>query len=253
MIVYFYIGFLGLFVGSFLNVLADRLPNGEDVISKRSHCDKCKRILAWYELIPVLSFVLQKGRCRKCKTKLSWQYPLSELLTGVVFFLVSYFSITNHQLLIINLIIASCLIVIFIADLKYMIIPDEMLIVLVVAALIKIFFVTGLSYSVSCFLSAFFAFVFFLSIYLITKSKGMGFGDVKLAPVLGLVLGFPDTVIAFYTAFLTGAFIGVILLIGGKKGLKSRIAFGPFLIIGTVISILFKTQILIIWKKYTGL
>ena len=226
--------FFGLCIGSFLNVLADRLPKEENVLWDRSRCDYCKKSLRWHELIPIVSFIAQRGRCLRCHKKLSLQYPLVELVTGIGFALLH-----AHPT---SLIIFCAFLVILIADLKFQIIPDSMVLALAIGVVLR----TGLVVPnlVTGVLSA----LFFYCIWLSTRGKGMGFGDVKLAGVLGLLLGFPMTVFALYIAFLTGATVGVILIIGKRKTLKSKIAFGPFLIFGAVGTILFHQQLLVLWN-----
>lgn len=253
MLLFFFIP--GLSIGSFLNVLIDRLPRGESILG-RSYCESCKKTLSWKDLIPVLSFVYLRGRCRYCKTKLSLYYPLVELLTGILFvFTIYYLLITNlstNYLIssIYYLIIVSSLIVIFFADLKYGIIPDKIIFPAIVVSLIYItiptFYPQFSNIPLSIFnhlLSAVGALLFFLFIYLIAKGKGMGLGDVKLSFLIGLVLGFPGAVLALYIAFLTGGFIGIILILWKKKTLISAIPFGPFLVIGCGISLFFQDQI----------
>src|SRR3989344_7805016 len=220
---------LGLCVGSFANVLIDRLPKGESVWFGRSHCDHCKKTLRWFELIPLLSYVLQGGRCRRCNKTLSLQYPIIELVTGIGFL---YLPWTEW-------IIFSSLLVIFVTDLKYMIIPDSMIVIGVIGSIgaIRENMLAGLG-----------AVLFFLVLYLITRGRGLGFGDAKLAFLLGLWLGFPRIIIALYLAFLTGAVVGVTLILGRKKKLKSKIAFGPFLVIGAIGAYFYSGQILTWWE-----
>lgn len=239
---------LGLAWGSFLNVLIDRLPKQEDVLWGRSHCDYCKKVLRWYELVPVVSFLLQKGRCLRCRKKLSWQYPVVELVTALGF--VGIWQTTSFFLPITfsAWFLFSSFLVTFVADIKYQIIPDSMVVVGIVSSVAWLWF--GLPHTDfpehflagagSCFL-------FFL-LWLFTKKRGMGLGDVKLSFVLGLLLGYPEIVMALYVAFLTGAFVGVILIIGGTKTLKSKIAFGPFLVIGAGAIILFHSLSMHLWN-----
>ena len=225
---------VGLFIGSFLNVLVDRLPNGEDVISGRSHCDFCKKNLAWYELIPVVSFVLQGGKCRNCKKKLSWQYPAMEVVTAILYGLISWYFFPMHILLGIGaLILSSALLVTFVADIKYFIIPDSMILVGLLGGLIYFAGSSGEFFVLRTIVGIITCALFFL-LWLITHKRGIGFGDVKFAFLLGFILGFPQVITALYIAFLTGAAVGIILILGGKKKLKSRVPFGPFLIIGFV-------------------
>ena len=231
-------GILGLFFGSFLNVLIDRLPQGKDVISGRSVCDYCGKTLRWYELIPVVSFLLQGAKCRRCHKKLSWQYPGIEIVTAIVFFLISQ-RVSDTWVLVPLLIVAGTFIVITVADFKYQIIPDSMVGVLVVGSVWLTLESSGPGVLPVHVLSGIGAFLFFFLLWFGTKGKGMGFGDVKLAFPLGLLLGFPKIVFAVYVAFLIGASVGIILLLSKNKTLKSRIAFGPFLIIGTALVLLF--------------
>ncbi|MBI5614328.1 prepilin peptidase [Candidatus Gottesmanbacteria bacterium] len=255
----------GLAFGSFANVLIDR---GDDVsvLYDRSRCDFCKRHLSWYELIPVFSFLFLRGQCRTCRKKLSLQYPLVELCMGLSFVGVySLFPLTSYISLVSYLILTFSFVVIFIADLKYFIIPDSMIIL----SLLSGFFLflssqlltrsahpnlglgeQILEYGIPYFGTGLVAGSFFLLLWIFTKGKGMGFGDVKLAFVMGLLLKAPKTIVALYVAFLTGALYGVILILGKKKSLKSAVAFGPFLILGFLVSVLFGEQIIQLWQTF---
>jgi leader peptidase (prepilin peptidase) / N-methyltransferase len=266
---------IGISIGSFLNVLIDRLPNDESVVKGRSHCDHCKRTLNWYELIPLFSFIFQGGKSGCCHKKLSYQYPLIELLTGIGFVWIYQTSLnfsSNYWelLLITNLVIYCCLLVIFVADLKTFIIPDQMIITGIIASLCRILilnlsqnpillskfsifsfpfgYAQGMQFSINYILAAVGASIFFYLLYVVTRGRGMGFGDVKLAIILGLITGFPGIIINLYVAFLTGAFIGVILILYRQKSFKSQVPFGPFLIAGTLVTMLWQTQILNWWK-----
>lgn len=232
---------LGLFLGSFFGVLVDRLPFGKNVISGRSQCDYCKKNLAWYDLIPVFSFLFLGARCRFCNKKLSWFYPTIELTTGLLFSISPFIS---YQLLF-TLFIFSCFIVIFFTDLKYKIIPD----LIVFSAVIGTFIyeLSAMNYQLvlwNYLVSAVGSCIFFLFLFFITKQRGMGFGDVKLSFLLGLFLGFPLIVVGMYTAFLTGALVSIILLVILKYSLKSSVPFGPFLIIGTLVALFWGNQAL---------
>lgn len=245
--------FFGLFLGSFLNVLVDRLPTQRPVFFGRSYCENCKKTLAWYDLIPVISFPLLNGKCRYCKTKLSIYYPIIELTTGAMLVLTFLLTQRIYELrffpirsgfmnyeyitsLIYYLFITVSLIVIFFSDLKYGIIPDKIVFPAVIITLPYLFLIHNYLF-LSHIYSAFGAFLFFLFLFLITKGKGMGIGDIKFAFLIGLILGFPGTLVALYLAFLTGAFFSLILIIWKRKFLKDTIAFGPFLVFGTFISL----------------
>lgn len=237
---------LGLCVGSFLNVLIDRLPRGESVLWGRSHCDYCKKPLRWFELIPIVSFVLQAGRCRRCHKKLSWQYPLVELATAIGFVWIAGVVATpwsnwSHWA---YWVIFSSLLVIFVSDLKYQIIPDSMVVTGIVGVIGTI---GGIGWIGENILVGLGAAGFFFLLWLVTRGRGMGLGDVKLALLLGFLLGYPTIIVGLYAAFLTGAATGVILMMTGKKTLKSTIAFGPFLIIGSVIALVWGERIIRLW------
>lgn len=245
--IYIIILIIGAFFGSFLKVLADRIPRGESPIGGRSQCEFCKHLLSPLDLIPVFSFILLGGKCRYCHKKLSWEYPISELITGVVFGLTFLFSIANFELgimnyeffsqLFFNFFVVSGLLVIFFADIKYYIIPFQILLPsLAIVVIWHLYFQP--EFFLSFLISGLAAFAFFLFIFLITKGRGMGFGDVILALYMGVLLGFPNIVVALYVAFLTGAIVSIILILTGKKELKGGvIPFGPFLIFGTYIAL----------------
>ncbi len=241
----FIVFIFGLAMGSFLNVLIDRLPRGQNVISSRSRCDHCKKTLRWFELIPLLSFILQRRRCRRCHKILSWQYPVVELVTAVGFVVIAIqsqaFEFPQSLALIGQWLIFSSLLVIVVADLKYQIIPDSMVVAGVVGVIGSIG-VIGENV-----LAALSASAFFFVLWLITRGRGMGLGDVKFAFLMGLMVGFPHVVLASYLAFLTGAGAGVILILLGRRKLKGRIAFGPFLVLGTVIAHLWGAPLIAWW------
>lgn len=240
---------LGLFIGSFLNVLIDRLPKNQNVLWGRSHCDYCRRTLRWYELIPVLSFVFQGGKCVRCHRRLSWQYPAIELVTATGFcFVFSYFA-AGPLLVGASCVIFSSFLVLFMADAKEQILPDSMVVLGILGSLVYLWH-TASPVSIGIhILAGVVSFSFFYFLWFITKRRGMGFGDVKLAFLLGLLMGYPETVMALYVAFLTGAAVGVILVLGGKKKLKSKIAFGPFLIFGIVCTVVFHSTLLHLWNS----
>lgn len=239
---------LGLLTGSFLNVLADRLPFGEDVFWGRSHCDHCKKSLRWFELIPVISFLMLRGRCMRCHKKLSILYPLSEVVTAMGFGLFyTTFPDSSTHFFIVLLLFCSFL-VIFIADFKYQIIPDSMVIIATVGSLAWVGLTMPVPEALARGVVGVLSGAFFYVIWLVTRGKAMGFGDVKLSVVLGFLLGFPSIVFALYGAFLTGGLVGAILIMARLKTLKSKIAFGPFLLFGTAIAIVFNQELLRLWK-----
>ena len=247
----FFIFIFGLFIGSFLNLLIDRLPRGEQILKGRSHCDRCKRAIKWHDLIPVISWFVLKGKCRFCGNPIPFRNTLVEIITGLIFavsfnynsiyYSPSFFPLNYLLLQFLNLTILACLIVIFFVDLRHQIIPDEMIIVGVAASLILNLLNTQLpihpiTHLPNYLFSAASAAGFFFLLYWITKKRGMGFGDVKLALLMGLFLGYPKIISALYIAFLTGAFLSVMLILTGKKRFGQTIPFGPFLVLGTLVS-----------------
>jgi prepilin signal peptidase PulO-like enzyme (type II secretory pathway) len=239
-------------MGSFLNCVIYRLEQKKS-LKGRSFCPNCKHKLLWQDLFPVLSFLFLKGRCRYCHKKISIQYPLVEFATGLVFLLIFNFKfLIFNQLEILNFInlaflfyVTSSLIVIFVYDLKYYIIPDKVLLPAIAAAFL--YSILKSDFSIINLLSAVaIAAGFFLFIFLISKGKWMGFGDVKLAILMGLLLGLPNVLAALFLAFFFGSIVGIILMILKRKGLKSEIPFGPFLITGTFAA-LFWGQAIVNW------
>ena len=240
---------LGLCFGSFVNMLmyrtavryklinppSPRLRKGEN----RSFCDYCGKQLNWYENVPVISWLILKGKTKCCRKKLPLSYPAVELLMGVLFviFYRSQISDLRSQVVmfLMGLLIIVFLVFSTVFDLKYMILPDFSTFILVGCS---IFLMLGghigppLQNIVISLVSA----GFLLILNLITKGKGMGMGDVKLAIFMGLFLGFPKIIVAFYVAFIVGAIIGVLLMVFKKAKKKTQIPFGPFLILGTFVS-----------------
>ncbi len=245
----------GTIVGSFLNCVIYRLAphqyNGGGFLKGRSYCPLCKHTLSWQDLVPVLSFLFLKGKCRHCQKKISWQYPLVELSTGILFLLI-YLINRGPSSVIFNWVVGSFLIIIFIYDLKHYIIPDKIIYPAIIIALIfnylaSVYGSEGgeeiylFDYQ---FLSAFGAAAFFLLIVLISRGKWMGVGDIKLAFLMGLILGWPNILVALFSAFFIGAVIGTGLIAAGRKKLSSEVPFGPFLVTGTFLAMLCGEEII---------
>jgi len=253
----------GLIVGSFLNCVIYRLEQRQSFLKGRSFCPHCKHTLSWQDLIPVFSFLFLRGKCRYCQKRISWQYPLVEIATALLFLLILNFKfLIFNEFLIFNfetityflylLIISSLLIIIFVYDLKHFIIPDKIIYPAIIIALIFNFSPYGRSPAGGQFIihnsifAAFGAAIFFLIIVLVSRGKWMGIGDIKLAFLMGLLLGFPCILVALFFSFLIGAIIGIGLILTKRKTMKSEVPFGPFLVIGTFIA-LFWGEIIINW------
>jgi len=246
-LIYLSIFVFGLIFGSFLNCVIYRLHSGESFLKGRSYCPNCQHILSWPDLIPVFSFLILKGKCRYCHKPISLQYPLVELATGTVFLLIFWNLEFGIWDLLFRLLISCFLIIIFVYDLKHYIIPDQVIYpAIVIAFLYNIyqFTIDNQQLTINNFLSAFGAAAFFLTLVLISHEKWLGWGDVKLAFLMGLFLGWPKILLALFLAFFIGAIIGIELIILGKKTLKSEIPFGPFLVSGTFLALFFGQKIL---------
>mgnify|MGYP001579751687 CR=1 FL=1 len=253
-----FIFIIGTVIGSFLNVLIDRLPQDKS-INGRSCCDHCKNKIAWFDLFPVISFFILQGKSRCCHKKLSIQYPLIEMITGLVFVLIWTFSFSPTILStvvgkIIILGITSCLMVIFVSDLKYHLISDYILLALFVFSIIyHLSSVVSISLFLYFFTSLFIVAFPIWIIYFLSKERAMGLGDVYLAAIMGFLLGWKAGLIALYIAFVTGAIFGLFLILLKGKKFKSKIAFGPFLVIGTVGMLFWGKDFLEIIQRLYGL
>jgi len=287
---YLFLFIFGLAVGSFLNVIIFRYQPGEKIFDPKiiggpgywdnhSHCLNCKKKLQWYELIPIISFLIQKGKCRGCSVKLSFQYPLVEILTGLIFVFVPMSFALSLPLLhlpssISLFIILSAIwiaiffffILLFAIDLKYFIIPDSINFILAVLGVILISvnnFYGKFSLTTGSFLkhyaaifglrdsiwlnhlfAAVLGMLFFGLIIFLSRGRAMGGGDFKLASVLGLIFGWPDIFMVLCLSFVIGASISLILMIKGKKKIKDAVPFGPFLVIGASLVFFFGYQII---------
>jgi prepilin signal peptidase PulO-like enzyme (type II secretory pathway) len=246
----------GLIIGSFLNVVIFRL-NTKKTFGGRSKCTACQKELSWYELFPVFSFIFLKGRCKGCKTKISWQYPLVELLTGLVFacLFLKFQNIFYTNAYIFAGTMAyyagmfSLLIVIAVYDLKHRIIPDVLVLILGVLSFVGLFFFSGFGFNMHLpsiweLLSGVLIALPFFLIWLFSKGVWMGLGDAKLAIGLGWLLGLSRALSGIVLAFWTGAIIGLILIAVSKKhNLKSEIPFAPFLVLGAILAFLFELHL----------
>jgi prepilin signal peptidase PulO-like enzyme (type II secretory pathway) len=253
LIFYSFVFILGSVIGSFLGVLSDRLPQ-EKTIRGRSKCGHCGKTLEWFDLIPIFSFLFLGGKCRRCKKSISSYHFWIEAITGLAFLVVAFylfpldadlpeFQWLNWQLLIqilFWLFLASCFIAVFFADLRFYIIPDEIIIAGIGCSLIyRIWLVFNSGFSLISieawrvflfsFLAALLAGGFFFSLNYFSRGRWMGMGDAKLALFLGLALGWPSILIGLFLSFLTGSIIGLGLVFWGKASMKSQVPFGVFL------------------------
>ena len=298
-LLYFFLFIFGLIVGSFLNVVISRYQPGKRVLDSkviggpgnwktRSRCMSCEKQLAWHELLPLASFLIQKGKCRGCGARISFQYFLVELLSGAVFVFVPMFWAISLPLLslpeyisiflilsFVWILVFLTLIVLSAIDFRHFIIPDSMNLFLAVLGAIllavnnhyKRFSPTGGSFFgyyadlfglreniwVNYFFATAIVMIFFALVIIITKGKGMGWGDFKLAGALGLILGWPDILGAVFLAFVIGSALSLVFMAFNKKKMKDIIPFGPFLAFGASLVFFFGRQLMDLYFKLFGL
>ncbi|MFA6974149.1 MAG: prepilin peptidase [Parcubacteria group bacterium] len=253
---------LGLIIGSFLNVVVYRLRVAESIAHGRSKCPNCQKQIVWYDNIPLLSFILLRQRCRYCREKISYQYPLVEVGTGLLFALVglNFFNmadLTTWTTTLYYLGVISFLVAIFVYDFLYMEIPDLVLWPAVTWVIAFGLILEGgqggqggIGLIYSGVLAAFVAFAFFFALVAVSKEKWMGMGDAYLVILLGLILGWPNILLALFLAFGMGAIFGLVLIVLKKKKMQSQIPFAPFLILGTLLALFWYAPIV---NWYLGL
>lgn len=246
----------GLIIGSFLNVVIYRYNTGR-TLSGRSGCLSCGHKLQWYELIPLISFVWQKGRCRHCRSRLSWQYPLVELGTGLLFALIYQRVGLQFNLLALYGVIACTLMVILVYDWRHKIVPNPFVYLFILAGFIQPLMYWDASLLVRLgwtMLGGAVTTAPLLILWLVSRGRWLGFGDVKLALGIGLLLGINGGLSALILAFFFGAVIGLLLIGWGKLRLwrrsksytmKSEIPFAPFLILGFWLVFFFSINVLV--------
>jgi leader peptidase (prepilin peptidase)/N-methyltransferase len=232
----------GLMIGSFLNALIYRLPREINIALPRSSCPECKKIIYWYENIPVISYVFLRGKCSGCKTKISWEYPFVEIIVGIVAGILAPNDLSSHSLFnfLFYLGIFSAFLVHFIVDLKHQILPDSVNIYLA-----SLFFMVSLvnrhwtfwliGSAIGIGFPAFVTWIF----YKIRGQIGLGGGDIKLYGALGLYLGPLGIIHNIFLSCFLGAIIGLLLMAGKVIKKENPIPFGPFIVLVGVVQIFF--------------
>lgn len=233
----------GIVLGSFYNVVGYRLPKGESIAFPPSHCTKCNHRLTSLELIPIFSFLIQKGKCKNCGDKISWFYTIFEFLTGVLFS-ISYLVFGLSIDFVIAITFISMLIIVIISDYQTMIIPDELIIFTSILLLIELFIKGSFNLMFDSLLNGVIMFAIMFIIKLIGdflfKKESMGGGDIKLMFVFGLVFKWPTACLSICLASFIGLPISIILI---KKLKNHEIPFGPFLSVSAIILMLTKIDI----------
>jgi leader peptidase (prepilin peptidase)/N-methyltransferase len=249
---------LGLAIGSFLNVCIYRIPNGESIVFPPSACGNCKTQLRPYELIPVISFLMLRGRCRTCGASIALQYPLIELANALLY-VVAYHHFGLQIETVFAFVLISLMLVMAMIDLHTMTIPDGIVLFGFVTglatAVYHVFYGNNIYYSakpyngfIGMLSGSLILFVIaFVTDLIYGEGGGLGFGDVKIFVPIGLFLGWQLTLLALWLAFVVGGVFGIVLLIFFKKHRKMQMPFGPFIAVGTLISIFYGKSLIYLW------
>lgn len=239
---FFFVFLIGLAVGSFVNALEWRLMHAQSVVwgvktfFARSMCPQCRKQLAAWELLPVLSFLLLRGKCSSCHRRISLQYPCVEVSVGL-FFAVTYGRFGLSWQSVVVAVFTTFLVLIFLIDLKYQLIVDAVTLpIMAVAFFLSLLLGTGIS---TLFLGALLGAGFFAVQYFLSAGQWVGAGDIRLGAVIGFMLGWPQTVLALMLAYAAGAVVAIMLLLLRKVTRTSRLPFGTFLTAATVYCLLF--------------
>ena len=236
---------LGVCVGSFLNVLIYRIPKGEEFVKTPSHCMNCGHTLAWYENIPVISWLLQHGKCRACGVKLSAQYPVVEALNGAMWLLTGLLYRGDWLTVGLYCLLFSMLLVLTVIDWRTFTIPNGINLVIFLLGVVRL--ITDLDNWVSYLIGLVSVSLVFLLMHLATHGNGLGMGDVKLVAAAGLLLGWSSMLVAIVIGSLSGAIIHSVRM---RHGADRKLAFGPYLAAGIWIAALGGQQIV---DAYFGL
>lgn len=242
-------GLMGLLVGSFLNVVIWRLPRGESIVTPPSHCPGCDTAIAPYDNIPVVSWLVLRGRCRRCGVGISIRYPLVELGCAALWVAMAVRFGASWELPA-YLVLVSALLALSLIDFDTFLLPNKIVYPLSVAVVVLLGIAAVLDGTIDDFVRAILgglaAFAFFLVVHLIAP-RGMGFGDVKLSFSLGVALGWiswGSVFVGLFLGFLLGAVIGLLLIVTKVRSRRDHVPFGPFLASGTVLGILFGQALL---------
>lgn len=247
----------GLLFGSFMNVCIYRIPQEKSVVFPRSSCMVCGKILSPMELIPLLSYMILRGRCLGCREKISPRYFLVELLSGCLFvFVPSYFDF-NIAHSFIFLYFSCVLVIIFFIDLDHQIIPDALTFPSLAVGLLASLNNPLAGGFISSALGAVIGFSVFYAISalaeFIFKKEALGFGDVKFAAVMGAFFGWKLLFFALYSSFLSGGIVGGLLILLRIKSRKDYIPFGPFLVLGCFMTLFLKDRLMVLYEFYSRL
>ena len=252
MVFYFiFFGLIGLCVGSFLNVVIYRWPEGMSIVKPGSHCTKCDYELKWYDNIPILSYIILGGKCRKCGEHISFRYTLVEIGNTILWLICLVLNKNNIPLALVYSIVSSIFVCIFFIDIEHKIIMDRFNIAIIVLAIISIFLQDkslwlsiGIERLIGCAVGGGFFLLMFYGSILILKKEGLGGGDVKYMFAAGLLLGWKNICLTILIASILGSITIIILQKVRKDDKEHEYPFAPYLVIGSLISLFFGTQII---------
>jgi leader peptidase (prepilin peptidase)/N-methyltransferase len=236
----------GMVVGSFLNVCICRMPKDESVVSPPSHCPHCDYRIRWYDNIPLFSYLLLRGKCRGCGTGISLQYPLVELLNGLLT-LALFLRFGPTLAFLVLFLFCSALVVITFIDLEHQIIPDEISLPGIVVGFIFSFFLpdhSWLNSLLGILLGGGSLLLVAYAYQWLTGKEGMGGGDIKLLAMMGAFLGWKSIPFIIFASSLVGSVVGITIILVQKKDSKLAIPFGPYLAFGAVLYIFYGRQII---------
>lgn len=277
-IAWFFIAWLGACIGSFLNVVILRLHAGDSAARGRSYCPECHYTLEWYDLIPVVSFLMLGGQCRRCRKQISWQYPAVEVATAVLFIAAAVVLCSGLQYdpsqslgaigwyvlaqLVVWWVLLGFLVVLFVYDLRWMLVPDAVsipAIILVIASQLLLQHAcpagmlttacAGMAWT-DMVLAATIGGGFFGLQYIVSRGRWVGSGDIALGILAGCIVGWPAIIGVLFLAYMLGAVVSVPLLLGGKKQMESQVPFGIFLVPAIIVVMFYQPQVVSLIERY---
>ena len=260
-----FLSFLAVLLASFFTVVIERTQREESFLTGRSHCDHCRKTIAWYDNIPLFSFLLLGGRCRYCHKKIDRWFFFTELVAAIYALLLSLFlwqvdALATWPIWQMSLFFLTGLLLVFVvlADMRYLLIPDFFSGLLFIFGLIYQYFIFStvgqgkeILFGKNILLALVFAFFFFFALAkiarFILKKDALGMGDIKLILPLALFLSWPKILVALFLSFIIGGIFATLLLVSKKKKLGQAVPFGPFLVTGAIVAFFYGEQL---WQWY---
>lgn len=249
---YILVAIFGLIIGSFLNVCIYRIPKKLSIVFPRSFCPKCKTTIKAWQNIPIVSYLILRGKCSNCKESISFRYPMVEVLTAVMFLLIwhNFWLDLNIYKILLNLFFVSILIVIAFIDIDCLLIHDKITYpVIIIGLILQFVFASPVQAILGFFVGGSLIYLFVLSGKLLYGQDGMGGGDIKLGALVGVYLGWKMTLLSIFLACIIGSLVSGILMVLKKKKKSDYIAFGPFMALGAVVALFWGKRILS-WYLY---